>query len=247
MIFYKHVDLDPNKTIFVFGDVHGAYHLIEQAKHDLGITDEDIKIFVGDLTDRGTQNFKCVMEGMRKPNTYCIRGNHEDMMIRGMLDGDLRYYQCWWANGGNTVFDEMVTEEAVTALATVLDEAPVLLTVTHGDKKYGFAHAEYPSVVTHIDIHDLAAIVKERDLEEEIGEMLMWNRDLIDCIKEGISIPPVLGVDAVFHGHTPVKRPVVEGNRHYIDTGGIFNGNLTVAVLEPGKDIWYYSTLEETA
>lgn len=243
MKFYQHEDLDPTKRILVFGDVHGAYHLVAKAKHDLGITDDDIKIFVGDLTDRGTQNFKCVMEAMRKPNTYCIRGNHEDMMIRGMLDGDRRYYQCWYQNGGDTVFDELKTEEAVTALAMILEEAPVMLTVSHGDNNYAFVHAEYPSVISHIPVWFLEATLKQNSAIEQVSEMMMWNRDLIECIKEGVDIPPVLGVDAVFHGHTPVRKPVIAQNRHYIDTGGVFNENLTVAVIDPGKDIWYYSTL----
>lgn len=241
MIFYRHEDLDPTKRILVFGDVHGAYHLIEKARYDLGITEEDIKIFVGDLTDRGTQNLKCVMEGMRKPNTYCIRGNHEDMMIRGLLEGDRRYYECWYMNGGNTVWEEL-GEEGCIELATILEETPVMLTVSYGEKNYAFVHAEYPAVISHIPVWGLESTLKENNTTEQVAEMMMWNRDLIECIKEGIAIPSVLGVDAVFHGHIPVYEPVVSGNRHYIDTGSVFNDNLTVAILEQGKEIWYYST-----
>jgi serine/threonine protein phosphatase 1 len=36
----------------------------------------------------------------------------------------------------------------------------------------------------------------------------------------------------VVHGHTPVKAPVVRHNRIAIDTGAVFGGKLTCAVLE---------------
>ena len=36
----------------------------------------------------------------------------------------------------------------------------------------------------------------------------------------------------VVHGHTPVKAPVVRHNRIAIDTGAVFGGQMTCAVLE---------------
>ena len=36
----------------------------------------------------------------------------------------------------------------------------------------------------------------------------------------------------VVHGHTPVKAPVVRHNRIAIDTGAVFGGPMTAAVLE---------------
>jgi serine/threonine protein phosphatase 1 len=36
----------------------------------------------------------------------------------------------------------------------------------------------------------------------------------------------------IVHGHTPVKEPVVRHNRIAIDTGAVFGGKLTCAVLE---------------
>lgn len=242
MKIYEHIEIPEDKRILVFGDIHGAFELTEKAFYDLGITDDDIKIFVGDLIDRGPHNYKSVLRGMREPNTYCIRGNHEDMFIKGILEGSREHYQCWYMNGGAALYDEMVTDEALSALAVILEEAPVMLSVNHGDKKYGFVHAEYPSIAEHIPFQELEQVMIANKAVARVTEMLMWNRDLIDCIKEGMTIKPVLGVDAVFHGHTPVATPFKHGNRHFIDSGGVFNGNLSVAVIETGKDIWYYST-----
>jgi serine/threonine protein phosphatase 1 len=36
----------------------------------------------------------------------------------------------------------------------------------------------------------------------------------------------------VVHGHTPVKEPVIRHNRIAIDTGAVFGGKMTCAVLE---------------
>jgi serine/threonine protein phosphatase 1 len=45
----------------------------------------------------------------------------------------------------------------------------------------------------------------------------------------------------VVHGHTPVKAPVVRHNRIGIDTGAVFDGPLTCAVLE-GQRIGFLTT-----
>lgn len=52
-----------------------------------------------------------------------------------------------------------------------------------------------------------------------------------------VEVPPVNGVDFVFHGHTGVPYPILYQNRVYLDTGGVFNGQLTVAQVndETGK------------
>lgn len=56
---YQKVEVNPEQRIFVFGDLHGSYHLVEKAFRVLGIRDEDVKVFVGDYCDRSSQNIKC--------------------------------------------------------------------------------------------------------------------------------------------------------------------------------------------
>ncbi|THA09403.1 hypothetical protein [Rodentibacter pneumotropicus] len=38
--------------------------------------------------------------------------------------------------------------------------------------------------------------------------------------------------DMFIFGHTPVRDPLKLGNRFYIDTGAVFNGNLTLVKLD---------------
>lgn len=250
-MFQLNVKAGEDKRVLVFGDVHGAWHLVEKAIHDLGISDEDIKVFIGDLTDRGTQNFKCVEYAANTENSYIVRGNHDDMMIKGLLEGDQRNYLGWLQNGGKTVLEE-VGEEGSTCLAVMLeDKSHYLINMQVNGRMYAFTHAEYPLELESIPPLVLEQVLKDsypdqfEQAKAEIGEMLCWNRTVIGGIEKGYILPDVLGVEMIFHGHTGVKEPVIHGNRAYIDTGGVFNGRLTVAVIEPDGEIWYYDTKME--
>lgn len=61
-----------------------------------------------------------------------------------------------------------------------------------------------------------------------------------------VEVPEVKGVNFVFHGHTGVPYPILYKNRVYLDTGGVFNGQLTIAQVndETGK-ITTFTTLRE--
>lgn len=151
MKLFEKIVVPDEKELYIIGDVHGCFDLYTKGVKALGIKDEDVVISLGDLTDRGKQNFRCVMEFTRKANRYAIRGNHEDMMIQGMLDGSRDHYHCWQMNGGNTVWDE-VGEEGATLLATILEDLPVVLIVEHRGKTLGFVHGGVPSIFEFLDI-----------------------------------------------------------------------------------------------
>lgn len=244
MILYQHIDLNDDQELFIVGDLHGSYDLYKKGEHVLGIREEDVVISLGDLTDRGEQNFRCVLEFTRKKNRYAIRGNHEDMMIRGMLEGNREYYQCWYQNGGWTVWNEM-GEEGVSLLATMMEPLPVVLTATHRGKTYGFVHGGYPSIFEHLPLTDIPNLNLEGERLQAFTESLMWDRDMVTCAQEGIKLPKVLGVDYVFHGHSYVPEPLINANRVYMDTGGVFNNNLTFAYFDMDGELKFYSTLEE--
>lgn len=241
MILYQHIDVPEEQDLYVVGDLHGSWELYQRGLKQLGIGDNDVIISLGDLTDRGKQNFRCVVEFTRKENRYAIRGNHEDMMIRGMLEGRRDYYQCWYQNGGNTVWDEL-GEEGVTLLATMLEELPVILTVGHRGKTYAFIHAGYPSIFEHLPIPHIPAMDLSGEKLEAFAQAIMWDRDMVTCAQEGIKLPTVKGVDYIFHGHSYVPEPLINANRVYMDTGGVFNGKLTFArPTEDGK-IHFHTT-----
>ncbi|MFT5661607.1 MAG: serine/threonine protein phosphatase 1 [Sulfurimonas sp.] len=71
------------ENIFVIGDVHGCYHTLMNLLQQLPENAE--LIFVGDLCDKG--NFsKDVIEFVINNNYPCVKGNHEHLFEKYILD-----------------------------------------------------------------------------------------------------------------------------------------------------------------
>ena len=84
----------PRSGIFVMGDVHGCYdemmQLYQQAVIQNGHCDFHYVILVGDICNKGPQSM-AVIRHMRQQqqqhsNWICIRGNHENAVLRAYLE-----------------------------------------------------------------------------------------------------------------------------------------------------------------
>lgn len=243
-MLHNHIDILGNKRVFIFGDVHGRYDLIAKCKSVLGIKEDDIKVFLSDVIDRGPENLKCFLEAYKKENTYSVIGNHEWMMVNGFIFDNVDWYRCWLSNGGLATLNE-VGDEGCEWMANSVKDFPTCLTININNKILGFSHAGWPVELSHISPIDLSNIGFNENYIKHLEEVLVWDRKSLEEINGGHDIGPVLGVDYMFHGHSYVKEPLMHYNRIYMDTGSVFNGNLTVAILEPDGDLWFYSTLEE--
>lgn len=243
-MLYKHIDIDKGHRIFIFGDLHGDYDMVKKAKRVLGVQEKDIKIFLSDTIDRGKENLKCFKEAYTKDNTFAVMGNHEDALVKGFLNNDREYYQLWLRNGGLATLNE-VGDEGCEWMAQIIKDVPKCLTITCGDKKYAFSHAGWPVELSQISPFDLPKMKYTGKQEDFISNILMWDRNTINEIQQGFDVGAVKGVDYIFHGHTFVEEPLVHHNRVYIDTGSVFTGNLTVCVIEPDNEMWFYSTGED--
>lgn len=76
------------------------------------------------------------------------------------------------------------------------------------------AHADYPSSTYQWQ--------KKVDLHQ-----VLWSRERLMNKRGGIS-----GADHFWFGHTPLCRRMDFGNVHYIDTGAVFGGQLTLAQMQ---------------
>ncbi|ELZ32925.1 calcineurin-like phosphoesterase [Halogeometricum pallidum JCM 14848] len=80
---HRRVDADDWEGIYVVGDVHGCHEELEQLLDELGVTDDDLVVFVGDLVRKGPDSEGVVSLVRNAPNMLTVRGNNEEKLIRG--------------------------------------------------------------------------------------------------------------------------------------------------------------------
>lgn len=228
----------------IITDVHGCYKtlmaLIAQLPPGIPIT------FAGDLIDRGPDSRK-VIEFVKNGGYDCVKGNHEDMMVRDLGFDDkgtpsVNYYHSDWTfNGGmkllrnyeNTPEDDALLKEHHDWLAKL----PIYL--------------EYPELKNEAGMyllvtHSTASEVWHRrhltnlDDRKQFEARIMWDR---------ISFPAKIPNIYNCYGHTPQKHgPTIKEYFACLDTGCYMNrpeyGRLT-ALQFPEMLVYTQMNVEE--
>ncbi|SFK29736.1 metallophosphoesterase family protein [Falsiroseomonas stagni] len=221
--------LPHGQRIYAIGDPHGCVGRLE-ALHDRiaeHLLDHPVEratlIHLGDYVDRGPDSAAVIdlllgpppLHGMQVVN---LVGNHEQMMLAALSptapDAVLDF---WLDNGGGATLESYgLSPRDPTGWAAVPDDHLAFLRgcrASHAAGGYFFAHAGIrPDVpLAAQDVMDLTWIREP---------FLSWRG-------------PVPAV--VVHGHTPCKAPEIRGHRIGIDTGAVFGGDLTCAVLQDDR------------
>lgn len=244
-VIHKKLIIPDDERVFVIGDTHGCYDLYKKGIKDLGITDKDWVLSLGDLIDRGKQNFKLVAEFTRKPKRHAIIGNHEMLMMRGRTERD--HYHCWYMNGGDATIKEC-DEGGIIALCEMLKDTPIILEVEHQGRTYALIHGgipvHYPNQGTELRSEDYPTLLTKSHTDKtgRYIESLVWERNALEYGQAGDILPSIEGIDYVFHGHTYVPDLIAFGNRVYMDTGSVFNGKICFAWFNEKGEIESYKT-----
>ncbi|MBN1848124.1 MAG: serine/threonine protein phosphatase [Deltaproteobacteria bacterium] len=199
-----------NKT-FIIGDIHGCLsallNLIEKIKWR---PDKDRLIFLGDYIDRG-EDSKGVVDYIlslinQSSNIQCLKGNHEDMLLNYLNDGDIRTFLY---NGGKTT------------LASY--------TRNNGDVYFPSSHiAFYQSLLTMIELDEYyvvhAGFQPGIEIQDQDERDLLWIRDSF------IFSDYDFGKKVIF-GHTPFSDPLIMDTKIGLDTGAVYGNRLTCLEL----------------
>ena len=208
-----------NFITFAIGDIHGCFDRLQSllaACEGVGARRRSRFLFIGDYIDRGPDS-KHVLDFLirRQINQggrfICLRGNHEEMLIRAAdKDRSDRDLMTWWGNGGEKTLESYGVDDPGDLPPKHLDWIRSL-PLQESDPHRLFVHAGIRPGVA---------------LTSQSAEDLLWIREPFLSSEEDHGV-------LVVHGHTPTRsrKPDLRSNRLNIDTGACFGGPLTAAAF----------------
>jgi len=240
---------------FVLGDLHGCYRGLKQVLERCKINkEEDRLIFLGDICDGWPDVYECVEELLTIPNRIDILGNHDEWFLRWILSG---YHSDGWRQGGKATalsYCKRVPEENMH-----LNRAGGFMEFLL-PQDIPFAHRRFFEQMQLYYVENGRCFVHggfDRLLTMEQNEhnheyMFYWDRDLWEkalCCKGLDRLKTADDFTEIFIGHTTCQRidemrPVCAGGVWNLDTGGGWNGKLTIMDLDT-KEYWQSDVVTE--
>lgn len=228
--------------IYAIGDIHGQLTMLRrmfEKMNEDGLTEADTVVFLGDYIDRG-EDTRGVIDALlafreRHANTVFLRGNHEQLMLDARTDtppqlapragymvwGDITVN--WLQNGG---FDTLASY-GVAGYLEWWTSIP--------EEHWGFYEATEMEHVTERYHFVHAGLLPPGERWKPYGfdiDPRLWIRD------QFLDSEADFDGRVVVFGHTPQAsgKPLLQHNKIGIDTGAVYEGPLTAAILNPAID-----------
>ena len=225
----------------IIGDVHGCFTELTALLGKLGWllqTDTDgtvvgagppeagrTAVFVGDLVDRGPDTpavLRLVMSMVCQGSVFCVRGNHEDKLLRVLRQ----------RSGRTRDAQPIALTHGLAESVTQLDAQPLEFT----REVIEFLD----SLVSHYVFDDGRLVVAHAGLAEKyhgrasgrVRDKAMYGETTGETDRWGFPVrldwaADYRGSARVVYGHTPVPDPAWINNTICLDTGCVFGGRLT--------------------
>lgn len=206
---YQRIAATNWRHVWVVGDLHGCFSLLMAKLRQCHFDPwQDLLVSVGDVIDRGPDSLRC-LRLMRKSWIVAVRGNHEQIALDALATGE---QLSWFMNGG--AWFAHADQPAARLALEACRKLPWILELRCRSGIHVVAHADYPD--------DDYQWQKEVDLQR-----VLWDRARLMNNGNGIR-----GADHFWFGHTPLRHRLDRDNLHYIDTGAVFGGELTLVQLQ---------------
>lgn len=211
---YQKIEGKNWRHVWVVSDIHGCYQwLMDALKRRHFNPYEDLLISVGDIIDRGPDCVKC-LQLMDEKWFRAVRGNHEQMALDAIENND---FALWMSNGG-IWFSALEDKRNALRLLNACRDLPHIIEITCANGLNVIAHADYPA----------AEYVWNKPVS---AQRVLWDRDRLMGFMVGKG-QGIQGADHFWFGHTPLDKRYDFDNLHYIDTGAVFDGFLTLVQLQ---------------
>lgn len=192
---------------YVIGDIHGCYDELIKLTKQIGITDDDLIISLGDIVDRGNKSLEVYEYFKNRKNSVVLIGNHE----RKHLNGVLSYSQEIVKVQFNNKYSEFLKWLKTLPYFYETDAAIIVHAFFEHDKNLYQQKEEVLAGTTS----------GSRYLENKYEEGTYWS-DFYN------------GEKPIIYGHHVVgENPKIANNTYRIDTGACHAGMLTAIEL-PG-------------
>jgi serine/threonine protein phosphatase 1 len=199
---------------YCVSDVHGCSKTLEALLKRLELTKDDIVYFLGDYIDRGPRSKEVLDILMDNENFVCLRGNHEDMLLR-VLKGEFGAYNLWMRNGGRETLRSFGGHSISKEYIEFIKNMKLL-----------------------VELDDFYLCHAGISFDDPLGtprDVLLWTR--------GQFLPDLINGKQVISGHTPTKLKEIQSMtkepKVIIDNGCVYDaedyGNLVALRLDDMK------------
>ncbi len=210
--------LTPAEPFYAIGDIHGCFEqladLLRQLKPDVPV------VCLGDYVDRGPNSAAVLHLLQNLPRIICLRGNHEEMLLR-FLDDPAGSGQIWLRHGGL---------ETLASYGVAVGEDPHAIRdeflAAMGDDTVRWLEGlprVFQSgnvVATHAGADPSRPIAAQDPVHLTWGHPQFLRRRRRDG-------------RWMVHGHVIVPRPELHPGRIAVDTGAYATGYLSAALVVP--------------
>ena len=139
--------------IYVLSDIHGQKRRFDSILKQIDLQPEDTLYVLGDVIDRNPDGVKIIRQLMAMPNAKMILGNHERMMLdavydpHGSSESELEYRQqridLWYRNGGEVTHNYLkrIRKSLRAEIFEYLNKLPLNEEVVVNGSRFTLVHA----------------------------------------------------------------------------------------------------------
>lgn len=214
---------------FVIGDIHGAnkalLQCLERSKFDY---DNDTLICLGDVVDGWPETPQAIDTLLKIKNLVYIMGNHDAWADKWHRFGWQEII--WTEQGGRATINAYIQNPEL-----MIKQREFFL-----EKPYYYVDKQ-----NRLFVH--GGIFKDVSVENHIVGDLMWDRTLADKALQK-TFKGDERFKHVYIGHTSIwsvsRAPITQGNVTLMDTGGGYEGKLSIMDIDTGE-FWQSDKVSE--
>ena len=234
----KHVvlnraDLKPH--VCIIGDVHGCLEELKDLLDKVFVAndkDQTTVIFAGDLVNKGPFSAEVVQYVRTMENTHCVRGNHDDYVVkRGQSKGGFKA-QPWEAKltpEDHEYLKNLPYSITLPSLNAMVVHAGIVPNkALQEQKEFDMMMMRNVVAVEDQDQGELKALIHESEGEAWAAA---WDKQCKDKVARGEPFPP-----HIYFGHDAKRLLQSYDYATGLDTGCCYGKKLTAIVLSEGVD-----------